>query len=128
MAGWPHNLQSGTMVIVSRCLLMAGHHAVCGSAKSSTVFHKVVQPGMPSFQPLRFWVSATTWLGRLRCQRVPRKDLPVVKHTGGSLATGAGVQSGCETEGLIDRQVGLDHEHGHASHLGLLKHNDHASC
>lgn len=25
------------------------------------------------------------------------------------------------TEGLIDRQVGLDHEHGGAGHLGLLK-------
>lgn len=36
---------------------------------------------------------------------VPRRNLPVVKHTlWAALATGVGAQIGCETKGLIDRQ------------------------
>ena len=51
------------------------------------------------------------------------KDLPVVKHAlRESLAPGVGPQVGCEPEGLVDGEVGLDHEHGGAGSLCLLKH------
>ena len=51
------------------------------------------------------------------------KDLPVVKHAlWEGLAPGVGPQVGCEAKGLVDRQVGLDHKHGGAWSLCLLKH------
>ena len=51
------------------------------------------------------------------------KDLPVVEHAlWEGLASGVGPQVSCEAEGLIDRQVGLDHKHGGAGSLCLLKH------
>ena len=52
-----------------------------------------------------------------------RKNLPVVEHAlWEGLASGVGPQVSCEAEGLIDRQVGLDHKHGGAGSLCLLKH------
>ena len=50
------------------------------------------------------------------------KDLPVVKHAlWESLAPGVGPQVSCEAKGLVDGQVGLDHEHGGAGSLSLLE-------
>ena len=52
-----------------------------------------------------------------------RKDLPVVKHAlGEGLSSCVGPEIGGEPEGLVDGQVGLDHEHGGAGSLCLLKH------
>ena len=51
------------------------------------------------------------------------KDLPVVKHAlWESLASSVGPQVSCEAKGLVDGQVGLDHEHGGTGSLCLLEH------
>ena len=56
-------------------------------------------------------------------KRIPRQDLPVVKHAlGEGLAASVGSQISGEAKGFIDRQVCLDHKHVGTSHLGLLKH------
>lgn len=79
--------------------------------------------GMPSFRPLHLRISATSWLGWLLLSKGTPGGICQWSNTlGKALATDVGVQIGCETKGLIDRQVGLDHEHGGASHLRLLKH------
>ena len=57
------------------------------------------------------------------CKRTSWKDLPVVKHAlGEGLASSVGPKVSCEPEGLVDRQVGLDDEHGGAGGLCLLEH------
>merc|ERR1712098_228033 len=59
------------------------------------------------------------WLAAL-LHWVSGQDLPVVEHAlREGLATGVGSQISCEAKGLVDRQVGLDHEHGCAGCLGL---------
>ena len=56
-------------------------------------------------------------------ERVSGQDLPVVEHAlREGLAAGVGPQVGGEAEGLVDRQVGLDDEHGGAGRLRLLEH------
>lgn len=56
--------------------------------------------------------------------RVAGHDLPVIKHTlWESLSTSIAAKISGEAERLVDGQVGLDHEHGCASDLVLLKHN-----
>ena len=52
-----------------------------------------------------------------------RKNLPVVEHAlWEGLASSVGPQVSGEAEGLVDRQVGLDDEHGGAGRLRLLEH------
>ena len=52
-----------------------------------------------------------------------RKNLPVVEHAlWEGLASSVGPQVSGEAEGLVDRQVGLDDEHGGAGGLRLLEH------
>ena len=52
-----------------------------------------------------------------------RKNLPVVEHAlWEGLAPSVGPQVSGEAEGLVDRQVGLDDEHGGAGGLRLLEH------
>ena len=61
-------------------------------------------------------------LGAL-AQWISWENLPVVKHAlGEGLATGVGSQVSGEAEGLVDRQVGLDDEHGCSWGLSFLKH------
>ena len=52
-----------------------------------------------------------------------RKNLPVVEHAlWEGLASSVGPQVSGEAEGLVDRQVGLDDEHGGARGLSFLEH------
>ena len=52
-----------------------------------------------------------------------RKNLPMVEHAlWEGLASSVGPQVSGEAEGLVDRQVGLDDEHGGAGGLRLLEH------
>ena len=56
-------------------------------------------------------------------KRASRKNLPVVEHAlWEGLASSVGPQVSGEAEGLVDRQVGLDDEHGGAGGLRLLEH------
>lgn len=61
------------------------------------------------------WLGASlTW--------VSRQDLPVVKHTlREGLSSSVGTQVSGESEGLVDRQVGLYHEHWSSGNLGLFE-------
>jgi len=51
-------------------------------------------------------------------------DLPLIKHTlGERLTTGIAAKISGEAKRLVDGQVRLDHKHGCAGDLVLLKHN-----
>ena len=71
-------------------------------------------PGFAVLHDLVYLASLLHW--------VTGHNLPVVEHTlWESLATSVGPQVGSETEGLVDRQVGLDHKHWGSGSLSLLE-------
>merc|ERR1719430_149891 len=83
----------------------------------------VVQRWRAGFQSLPFLdlLNNLVGLGAIR-KGAAWKNLPVVKHAlWEGLTPGVGPQVSCEAEGLVDRKVGLDHEHGGAGSLCLLE-------
>merc|ERR1719391_1959607 len=84
----------------------------------------IVQGWWAGFQPLPLLALLNNLVGLGAVSKgTSWKDLPVVEHAlWEGLASGVGPQVSCEAKGLIDRQVGLDHKHGGAGSLCLLKH------
>merc|ERR1712180_426195 len=84
----------------------------------------IVQRRRSRFQPLPLLALLHNLVGLGAVGKgASRKNLPVVEHAlWEGLASSVGPQVSGEAEGLVDRQVGLDDEHGGAGGLRLLEH------